>query len=81
VPRRAAQFHIAALQTAADFAHAAAELPAQQRSQSHAVRIADFGGDLVDDRSSAVCTPGTQTWQGQRARPHQYESISDTNVQ
>jgi hypothetical protein len=33
---------------AADFAHAAAELPAQQRSQSHAFGIADFGGDLVD---------------------------------
>jgi hypothetical protein len=36
------------LQAAADFAHAAAELPAQQRSQSHAFGIADFGGDLVD---------------------------------
>jgi hypothetical protein len=32
----------------ADFAHAAAEPPPQQGSQSHAFRTADFGGDLVD---------------------------------
>src|SRR6266851_288832 len=37
-----------ALQAAADFAHAAAEPPAQQRAQSHAFGIADFGGDLID---------------------------------
>jgi AraC family transcriptional regulator len=37
-----------ALQTAADLVHAAAEPPAQQRSQSHAFGIADLGGDLVD---------------------------------
>src|SRR6202030_1384566 len=36
------------LQAAADFAHAAAELPAQQRSQSHSFGIADRGADLVD---------------------------------
>src|ERR1700680_2062674 len=40
-------FHLAALQAAADFANAAAEPPAQQRSQSHAFGIADFGADLV----------------------------------
>jgi hypothetical protein len=38
----------AALQAAADFAHAAAELPTQQGPQCHALRIPDFGGDLVD---------------------------------
>src|ERR1700679_2461845 len=36
------------LQAAADFVHAAAELPAQQRPQSCAFCIADFGGDLLD---------------------------------
>lgn len=36
------------MQAAADFAHAAAQPPAQQRSQSYAVRIADIAGDLVD---------------------------------
>jgi hypothetical protein len=41
-------FHLAASQAAVDFVHAAAESPAQQRSQSHAFDIADFGGDLVD---------------------------------
>ena len=39
-------FHLATLHAAADFAHAAAEPPTQQRSQSHTFRIADFGGDL-----------------------------------
>src|SRR5437879_10173349 len=38
----------AALQAAADFAHAAAEPAAQQRSQSHAFRITDLSGDLLD---------------------------------
>jgi hypothetical protein len=33
---------------AADFAHAAAEPPAQQRTQRHTFGIADFGGDLID---------------------------------
>jgi hypothetical protein len=32
----------------ASLAHAAAEPPTQQRSQSHAFGIADFGADLVD---------------------------------
>ena len=36
------------LQALADFAHTAAEPPAQQSSQSHAFCIAEFGGDLVD---------------------------------
>jgi hypothetical protein len=36
-----------ASEAAADFAHAAAEPPAQQRAQSHAFSIADFSGDLV----------------------------------
>jgi hypothetical protein len=38
----------AALPAAADVANAAAESPAQQRSQSHDFGIADFGTDLLD---------------------------------
>jgi hypothetical protein len=41
-------FRLAASQAPADFAHAAAEPPAQQRSQSHAFGIADFDADLID---------------------------------
>jgi hypothetical protein len=37
-----------ALHAAANLAHTAAEPPAQQSSQSHTLRIANFGGDLVD---------------------------------
>src|SRR5450631_2238175 len=37
-----------ALEAAADFAHAAAKLPAQQRAQRHTFGITDFGGDLID---------------------------------
>jgi len=37
-----------ALQALANFAHTAAEPPAQQSSQSHAFWISDFGDDLVD---------------------------------
>jgi nickel/cobalt transporter (NiCoT) family protein len=37
-----------ALHAAADFAHAAAESPTQQRPQSHAFGIADCGANLVD---------------------------------
>ena len=37
-----------ASEAAADFAHAAAKPPAQQRAQRHTFSIADLGGDLVD---------------------------------
>ena len=37
-----------ALISAADFAHAAPELPAQQHAERYAFGIADFGGDLID---------------------------------